>query len=82
MIERYVNANAIPYPILSDRGSVVAGQYSIAARKAVGITAMKPAVFLVDMTGKILYSNYLRSYIREPDNDEPLEVLRNPGSTN
>jgi peroxiredoxin len=77
LIERYVSAHAIPYPILSDRGSLVAVRYAVGVRDAVLITAMKPAVFLVDMSGKILYSNYLRSYIKEPDNREPLGVLGN-----
>ena len=53
MIERYVRANAIPYPILSDRGSVVAGQYGINLRNAVVITAMKPTVLLVFNLGFI-----------------------------
>jgi len=75
-IARYVNGNAIPYPILTDQGSQVAREYAINLRNALVLTAMKPTVFLVDGSGKILYSNYLRSYIREPDNREPLEVLR------
>ena len=76
MIERYVDANDIPYPILTDQGSKVAGQYAINLRNALVLTAMKPTVLLVDKTGKILYSNYTKSYIKEPDNGEPLEVLR------
>ena len=75
MIERYVQTNAIPYPILSDQGSKVAREYAINLRNALVLTAMKPTVFLVDVSGKILYSNYLRSYIKEPDNREPLELL-------
>ena len=75
MIERYVRVNDIPYPILTDLRSKVAREYAINIRNAVVITAMKPTVFLVDGSGKILYSNYLNSYIKEPDNREPLEVL-------
>ena len=77
MVARYVNANDIPYPILSDQGSQVAREYAINLRNALGFTAMKPTVFLVNGSGEILYSNYLKSYIKEPDNREPLEVLKN-----
>jgi hypothetical protein len=34
-----------------------------------------PSVFLIDQMGKILYTNYQTSYIKEPDNQEPLAVL-------
>ena len=76
MVERYVNAHAIPYPILSDLGSKVAREYGINLRNALVLTAMKPTVLLLDKTGKIRYSNYTKSYIKEPDNGEPLEMLR------
>ena len=76
IIAWYVNANDIPYPILTDQGSKVAREYAINLRNAVVLTVMKPTVLLVDKTGKILYSNYTKSYIKEPDNREPLGVLR------
>jgi peroxiredoxin len=75
MIERFVREHHIPYPILTDKGSVVAAQYGIKIKKAVWVTALKPCVFLVDQAGKIRYFNYLKSYIQEPDNREPLAVL-------
>ena len=77
MITWYVNVNAIPYPILTDQGSKVARMYAINLRNALVLTAMKPTVLLVDKTGKILYRNYTKSYIKEPDNREPLGVLKN-----
>ena len=74
-IEKYVNSHTIPYPILSDKGSVVTGQYSINKKRAILLTAFKPSVFLVDQTGKIRYTNYSASYTSEPDNQETLDVL-------
>ncbi len=52
MIEWYVNANAIPYPILTDQGSQVAREYAINLRNALVLTAMKPTVFLVNGSGE------------------------------
>jgi peroxiredoxin len=77
MIERYVNNHATPYPILSDKGSRVAEQYAIGRIDAVVFTALMPSVFLIDQTGRIIYTNYLNSYIKEPDNHEPLAMLAN-----
>ncbi|MBN1665769.1 MAG: redoxin domain-containing protein [Anaerolineales bacterium] len=75
MIARYVQENANPYPILSDKGAKVAQQYQINTRRVIMIAAFTPSVFLVDQTGKIRYTNYATSYIKEPDNQEPLAVL-------
>jgi peroxiredoxin len=77
MIERYVKNHATPYPILSDKGSRVAEQYAIGRIDAVVFTALMPSVFLIDQTGRIIYTNYLNSYIKEPDNHEPLAMLAN-----
>jgi len=77
MIERHVRDNATPYPILSDKGSRVAEQYAIERIDSVVLTFLKPSVFLVDKTGRIIYTNYLGSYIKEPDNQEPLALLAN-----
>ena len=77
MIERHVRDNATPYPILSDKGSRVAEQYAIERINAVAFTALMPSVFLIDQSGRIIYSNYLNSYIKEPDNHEPLALLAN-----
>lgn len=78
MIERYVQGKHIPYPILSDKGSIVAGQYGIETKKAVLVTTLMPSVFLVDKDSRIRYSNYLKSYIKKPDNREPLAILERP----
>jgi peroxiredoxin len=76
-IARFVTDHPTPYPILSDKGSKVAAQYHIAIKHLPLIAAayFKPSVFLVDKTGKIIYTNYHTSYIKEPDNREPLAVL-------
>jgi peroxiredoxin len=77
MISRYVKSHAPPYPILSDKGALVAERYGIGARKAriIDLATFKPGVFLVNQAGRLLYTNYLTSYIQEPDNQEPLAVL-------
>jgi peroxiredoxin len=76
LIQRYVERHATPYLILSDRGVLVTERYFIRTRRVVPvITTYTPTVFLVDQTGIIRYRNYSASYIREPDNNEPLSVL-------
>ena len=78
MIERYVTTHDTPYPILSDKNGLVADTYFINIRHTFlpGIRQVfKPSVFLVDRKGIIRYSNYLKSYIKEPDNNEVLVVL-------
>jgi peroxiredoxin len=77
LIARHVERYAPPYPILSDKGGKVAADYGIHARTTslVRLTTFKPSVFLVDSTGQILYANYLTSYVKEPDNQGPLDVL-------
>ena len=73
MIDRYVTANNTPYPVLSDKGSKVAGQYfQVKQFFKVGT----PTVILVDTSGKIQYAHYAGSVIEEPNNDEPLRILR------
>jgi peroxiredoxin len=72
MISRYTNGNAIPYPILTDKGSQVAARY-FQIKKF--LLAGTPSVFLVDRLGKIRYAHYATSLIAEPDNQEPLAVL-------
>jgi len=72
MIERYLSEHDTPYPILSDKGSKVAGQYLQVKRL---FSLGTPTVFLVDKTGKIAYAHYARSFIEEPDNNEPIKVL-------
>jgi peroxiredoxin len=72
MIERYLSHHDNPYPILSDKGSQVAGQYTqIKHFFALGT----PTVFVVDRTGHIRYTHYATSLIEEPGNQEPLAVL-------
>ena len=73
MIEKYVNKNKPPYPILSDKGSKVAAQYfQVKHFFLVGT----PTVFLVNKKGQVLYAHYASSIIEEPDNKEPLAVLK------
>lgn len=76
-IARFLEDHPTPYPILSDKGAKVAGQYDINTKRVplVNFTHFKPGVFLVDQTGTMIYANHLASYIKEPDNDEPLAVL-------
>jgi len=76
-IAKYVADNPTPYPILSDKGAKVAEKYDTGPKRipVVKFTYFKPGVFLVDDTGVIIYTNYLSSYIKEPDNREPLGVL-------
>jgi len=75
MIEKHVRSNSTPYPVLSDKGAKIAEQYGIDTKRVVLLTAFTPSVFLVDKTGKICYTDYLTSYVKEPDNHEPLTVL-------
>lgn len=75
MIARYVEKNANPYPVLQDKSSQVAEQYGIETQRAILLTTMTPTVFLVDTAGMIRYASYGISYIKEPDNRQPLAVL-------
>jgi peroxiredoxin len=77
VIEKHVTGNHTPYPVLSDKGAKVAEQYGIDIKRAALLdwAAFKPTVFLVDGTGRICFTNYLNSYIKEPDNKEPFAVL-------
>ena len=76
MISRYVHSNAIPYPILSDKGSKVTQLYQVETRGLPPLfKVFTPSVFLVDRTGHLVYRNYTATYITEPDNQEPLAVL-------
>jgi peroxiredoxin len=75
MIARYLQSNPTNYIILSDRGARVTDLYGIHTRRIGMVQAFKPGVFLVDRSGTIRYTNYLRSYVKEPDNNAPLVVL-------
>ncbi len=78
MIEKNVVTNAVPYPILTDKNELTAAQYGINIHNTILPGArqlFKPGVFLVDRSGIIRYCKYLKSYIQEPDNHEPLAVL-------
>ncbi len=77
MIARHVSDNGTPYPILSDKGAAVAKLYQIDARRTLlpSVTVFTPTVLLVDRSGSIRYTNYTTSYIKEPDNNEPLAEL-------
>ena len=71
-IERYLRANPMPYPILTDKRAEVAGQYlQIKQFFSLGT----PCVFLVDRSGYIRYTHYAKSMIQEPDNRKALAVL-------
>ncbi len=75
MIERHVREHNPPYRILSDKGAEVARQYGVQPKSLPFLSAFRPAVFLVDKSGEILYTNYTSSYIAEPDNQGPLALL-------
>ena len=78
LIAKHVRENKPPYPILTDKGGLVAEQYGIGVRRTILPTLscfFTPTVLLVDRAGAVRYTNYTRSYIREPDNREPLSVL-------
>ena len=78
MIERHVQEHNPPYRILSDKGGAVAKQYGTDPKSLPFLSAFKPAVFVVDISGKVVYTNYTASYMAEPDNREPLAVLTLP----
>ena len=72
MIGRYLERSGTPYPVLSDKGSKVAGQYFQTKHFfALGT----PTVFVVDRQGIIRYTHYATSLIEEPGTEEPLAVL-------
>ncbi len=74
MIEKHVRTHNTPYPILSDKGSKVAGEYfQIMKFYLLGT----PTVVLVEKGGKILYIKSMPSLIDEPDNQEVLKLLEN-----
>jgi len=71
MISLFQRVNAIPYPILTDKGARVGEMYFQVKHFKLGV----PSVFLVDQSGQILYAHYAHSLVSEPDNREPLAVL-------
>lgn len=72
MIARYLSGRDVPYPILTDKGSKVAGQYfQVKHFFALGT----PTVFVVDKDGVIRFAHYASSLIEEPGTEEPLAVL-------
>lgn len=77
MIERHVTRHDTPHPILTDKGSEVAERYGLRTKgiPIVRMTIMKPSMLLVNKTGTIIYTNFSESYIRQPDNNEPLSML-------
>lgn len=75
MIEKHVQEYKPSYTILSDKGGAVAKQYGVAPKSVAFLTAFKPAVFLVDRSGAVMYAEYASSYVAEPDNRRPLAVL-------
>lgn len=78
MIGKHMRECAPPYAILSDKGGRVAVQYGICVRRTI-LPALScvltPTLFLIDRAGTVRYTNYTRSYVREPDDREPLAVL-------
>ena len=73
MIERHISAFKTPYLVLSDKGSKVAAQYCQVKQFFLAGT---PTVLLVDRSGRILYTHYASSLMEEPENEEPLAILR------
>ncbi len=64
--------NAVPYPILTDKGAIVAARYKQVKKFFMLGT---PSVFLVEKTGRIAYAHYATSLLEEPANQEPLAAL-------
>jgi peroxiredoxin len=79
MIEKHVQEHNPPYRILSDKGAEVARHYGIQPKGLPFLTAFRPALFLVDKSGRVIYTNYTSSYIAEPDNQESLALLAHTG---
>ena len=77
MIERHISAFKTPYLVLSDKGSKVAAQYFQVKQFFLAGT---PTVLLVDRSGRILYTHYASSLMEEPENEEPLAILRQLGA--
>ncbi|PKO07884.1 MAG: hypothetical protein CVU40_18290 [Chloroflexi bacterium HGW-Chloroflexi-2] len=73
MIEKHIHQNNTPYRILSDKRSRVATQY-FQVKKF--FTFGTPTVFLVNKEGRIIFTYYANSPIEEPDNNLPLEILK------
>ena len=76
-IAKHTDRYAPPYPVLSDKGSLVARQYRITIRQAplIKVAVMTVSTFLIDRTGVIRYAYYPKSYIEEPANEPPLAIL-------
>lgn len=72
MIHKYRSEHNIPYLILSDKGSIVAGQYMQIKRF---FKIGTPTVILVNREGRVIYTHYAKSVIEEPDINEPLKIL-------
>lgn len=72
LIDLYLRANETSYPILTDKGGLVAAQF-MQIKRFFRIGA--PTMILVDQKGKVSYTHYATSLIAEPDNCEPLRVL-------
>ncbi len=73
MISLFRRLNSITYPILTDKNARVGELYfQVKHFFKLGV----PSVFLVDQSGHILYVHYAHSLISEPDNREPLAVLK------
>lgn len=72
MITRFLEKHPLPYPVLTDMGARVAGQY-LQVRQLFKLGT--PSVFLVGRDGRILYALYASLLIDEPDNAGPLAVL-------
>ncbi len=73
MIKKYIEKCAPPYPILTDKGSKVAAQYFQIQRF---FSLGTPMVFVVDHQRKIRYAFYSKSFLQEPNVQEPLTILQ------
>ena len=72
LIERFIQSNDIPYPILTDKGAKTGESYfQVKYFFKLGV----PSIFLVDQSGRIAYVYYSSTLISEPDNRKPLAVL-------
>ena len=73
-IERYLAAHPLPYPVLSDKGNLVAQQYGINTHQARFLALFTRTTFLVDRERRVRCAEYDVSYLNNPDNCAVLAI--------
>jgi peroxiredoxin len=77
-IERYLLAHPLPYPVLSDKGNLVAQQYGINTHQARFLALFTRTTFLIGRERRVRCAEYDVSYLTDPDNCALLAVLDGP----